>query len=69
MVCDAIWRAERGLIDADLGGAAGGAPWAGSLRRLSDADCVSCQDPVGISVRFAKNERENVDDDELTTLR
>ena len=70
---EAIARAERGLIDADLGGgvikqtvARVGQGRSGGYRMLvayrSGARAV-------FLFGFAKNERENIDPDELLTLR
>jgi hypothetical protein len=72
-LCDAVERAERGLIDADLGGdvikqriGRKGHGRSGGYRVLI---------VYRPSVRavflygFAKNERDNIDDDELVRLR
>jgi hypothetical protein len=72
-LCDAVRRAERGLIDADLGGAVikqrvarPGQGRSGGYRVLvayrAKARCV-------FLFGFAKRDRGNVDDDELMTLR
>ncbi len=71
-LCEAIRRAERGLIDAELGGgvikqrvARPGQGRSGGYRVLA---------AYRVKVRsvflfgFAKSERENVNDDELKTL-
>ena len=72
-LCDAVRRAERGLIDADLGGAVikqrvarPGQGRSGGYRVLvayrAKGRCV-------FLFGFAKRDRGNVDDDELMTLR
>lgn len=68
----AIERATRGLIDADLGGriikqrvARPGEGKRGGFRLL-----IGFGSELSVFLfGFAKNERENIDDDELTTLR
>jgi hypothetical protein len=72
-LCDAIRRAERGLIDADLGGgvikqrvARVGQGRSGGFRTLI---AYRAKTRSVFLFGFAKNERDNVDDDELTTLR
>jgi hypothetical protein len=69
---DAIDRARRGLIDADLGGriikqrvARPGQGKRGGFRLLIGFGSHRSVFLFG----FAKNERENIEDDELTTLR
>ena len=69
---DAIDRAMRGLIDADLGGriikqrvARPGQGKRGGFRLLIGFGSHRSVFLFG----FAKNERENIEDDELTTLR
>ncbi len=70
---DAIKRAERGLIDADLGGglfkqrvARQGQGKSGGYRML-----VACRkgDRAVFFYGFAKNARSNIGDDELKTAR
>ena len=72
-LCEAVLRAEQGLVDADLGGnvikqrvARAGQGRSGGYRMLvafrSKARAV-------FLYGFAKNERDNIDNDELTTLR
>jgi hypothetical protein len=72
-LCEAVRRAEQGLVDADLGGgiikqriARPGQGRSGGYRALiayrSNARAV-------FFYGFAKNERENVDEDELRTAR
>ena len=39
-LCEAIKEAERGLVNADLGGATDRAARSGQKRRLPDADCL-----------------------------
>jgi hypothetical protein len=72
-LCEAVRRAERGLVDADLGGgvikqrvARPGQGRSGGFRVLIAyrADTRSV-----FLFGFAKNARANVDDDELATLR
>jgi hypothetical protein len=72
-LCEAIARAERGLVDADLGGgvikqrvARTGQGRSGGYRTLV---AYHMKDRSIFLYCFAKNERENIDDDELTTLR
>ena len=72
MLLDAIIRAERGLVDADLGkglikqrvarsgqGRSGGFRTLIAFHRLNRSVFI---------YGFAKNERDNIDDDELETL-
>jgi hypothetical protein len=72
-LCDAVQRAERGLVDADLGGgvikqrvARPGQGRSGGYRVLiayrHDVKAV-------FLYGFAKSSRDNVEDDELDTLR
>jgi hypothetical protein len=70
---EAVERAERGLIDADLGGglfkqrvARQGQGRSGGYRTL-----IACRfgDLAVFLFGFAKNERDNIDDDELAGLR
>jgi hypothetical protein len=70
---DAIESAERGLVDADLGGgvikqrvARAGKGRLGGYRLLL---AYRSADRAVFLYGFAKNERENIDDDELATLR
>ena len=72
-LCEAIRRAERGLIDADLGGgvikqrvARAGQGRSGGYRVLA---AYRAKARSVFLFGFAKSERENVDDDELETLR
>jgi hypothetical protein len=72
-LCDAIRRAERGLVDADLGGgvikqrvARPGQGRSGGFRTLI---AYRAKARSVFLFGFAKNERDNVDDNELTTLR
>jgi hypothetical protein len=69
---EAITRAERGLVDADLGGgliklrvARIGQGRSGGYRTLV---AYRMKDRSIFLYCFAKNERENIDNDELTTL-
>lgn len=71
-LCDAVERAERGLIDADLGGrvikqrlARKGQGRSGGYRVL----LVYRKRVRAVFLHgFAKNERDNIDDDELVRL-
>jgi len=70
---DAIERAERGAIDADLGGgiikqrvARSGQGRSGGYRTLI---AYRAGTRAVFLYAFAKNERENIDPDELLTLR
>jgi hypothetical protein len=70
---DAIARAERGLIDADLGGglikqrvARQGQGRSGGYRMLVG---YRIKDRAIFILGFAKNERENIEDKELLSLR
>ena len=70
---EAIVRAERGLIDADLGGgvikqrvARAGQGRSGGYRMLI---AYRVGRRAVFLYGFAKRERENIDDDELRTLR
>ena len=70
---DAIDRAERGIVDADLGGglikqrvARAGQGRSGGYRMLL---AYRSGERAVFLYGFAKNERENIEDDELQTLR
>lgn len=70
---DAIERVERGLVDADLGGgiikqrgSRTGQGRSGGYRVLI---AYRCGDRAVFLYGFAKNERDNIADDELETLR
>ena len=70
---DAIDRAERGIVDADLGGglikqrvARSGQGRSGGYRMLL---AYRAADRAVFLYGFAKSERENVDSDELSTVR
>jgi hypothetical protein len=70
---DAIERAERGIIDADLGGglikqrvARAGQGRSGGYRMLV---AYRVQDRAVFLYGFAKSERENIDPDQLIELR
>lgn len=70
---EAIQRAERGLVDADLGGgiikqrvARSGEGRSGGYRMLI---AYRAGTRVVFPYAFAKNERENIEPDELLTLR
>ncbi len=73
MLIEAVERAERGLIDADLGGsvikqrvARQGQGRSGGYRTLI---AFRSQTRSVFVYAFAKNERDNIDDDQLRTLR
>jgi hypothetical protein len=68
----AAWAADRGLVDADLGGglikqrvARSGQGKRGGYRMLI---AFRSADRAIFLYGFAKNERDNVDDDQLATL-
>ncbi len=70
---EAISRADRGIIDADLGGglikqrvARPGQGRSGGFRTLI---AYRCEDRAVFLFGFAKNERANIDNDELETWR
>lgn len=70
---DAILQAEQGLINAKLGGdlikqrvARTGGGKSGGYRTLI---AFRAKDRAVFLYGFAKNERENIEDDELTTLK
>jgi len=70
---DAIARAERGLVDADLGGgvikqriARPGQGRSGGYRTLI---AFRFEKRAIFVFAFAKSERENIDDDDLATLK
>lgn len=70
---EAITRAERGLVDADLGGglikqrvARSGQGQSGGYRMLV---AFRAQGRAVFLYGFAKNEREDIDPDELVSLR
>ena len=68
-LCEAANRAERGLIDADLGGCLikQRVPRKGQGRR-GGFRVLAAFEPKDLCVflySFAKNERDNIDDDEL----
>ncbi|MFH0727143.1 MAG: type II toxin-antitoxin system RelE/ParE family toxin [Pseudomonadota bacterium] len=72
-LCNAIERAEHGIVDADLGGgvikqrvARTGQGRSGGYRLLI---AYRSGNRAVFLYGFAKNERENVDDDELSTLK
>jgi hypothetical protein len=72
-LCDAIKRAERGIVDADLGGGVikqrvprAGQGRSGGYRMLI---AYRSRDRAVFLYGFAKNERANIGDDELATLK
>jgi hypothetical protein len=72
-LCGAIERAERGIVDADLGGgiikqrvARAGQGRSGGYRFLI---AFRSESRAVFLYGFAKNERDNIEDDELATLR
>jgi hypothetical protein len=73
MLCEAVKRAERGLIDADLGGEVikqhvgrKGQGRSGGYRMLI---AFRSETRSVFVYAFAKNEQDNIDDDQLQTLR
>jgi len=72
-LCEAVDRAERGLIDADLG--AGlikqrvGRPGQGRRGGFRTLLAYRAGSRVVFLLGFAKNERDNIDADELAVLR
>jgi hypothetical protein len=72
-LCEAIERAEKGLVDADLGGgvikqrvARPGQGRSGGYRLLV---AYRAGDRAVFLYGFAKNERDNIEGDELASLR
>lgn len=72
-LCEAVARAESGLIDADLGGgvikqrlARPGQGKSGGYRSII---LLRIRHRAVFAYGFAKNERDNIDDDELTVFR
>jgi hypothetical protein len=72
LLTEAIERAGRGLIDADLGGGltSSGLRVAGRAALAA----IACWSPIGkdravFLYAFAKNERDNIDADELIAFR
>jgi hypothetical protein len=69
----AIERAEQGLIDADLGGGLikqrVARPGRGRSSGYRTIVGYRVKDRAVFLLGFAKNERENIEDDELLTLR
>lgn len=70
---EAIARAERGIIDADLGGGLikqrVARPGQGRSSGFRMIVAYRTEDRAFFLYGFAKNERENIEDDELQTLR
>jgi hypothetical protein len=73
LLCEAIERAERGVVDADLGGhvikqrvARPGQGRSGGYRTLI---AYRSKFRAVFLFGFAKNEQDNIDDDELKELR
>jgi hypothetical protein len=71
-LCAAVQRAERGLVDADLGGgvikqrvAREGQGRSGGYRMLL---AFRSKDRAIFLYGFSKSERDNIEDDELATL-
>ncbi len=72
-LCDAIERAERGIVDADLGGgiikqrvARAGQGRSGGYRLLI---AYRSGNRAVFLYGFAKSERDNIEEDDLETLR
>lgn len=72
-IADAINRAERGLVDADLGGGLikQRVPRAGQGRSGGFRTIVAYRkkDRAVFLYGFAKNERDNIDDDDMNDLK
>jgi hypothetical protein len=72
-LCGAVWRAECGLIEADLGVGVirQRVAWSGQGRAGGYRVLIAYRARARsvFLFGFAKNERANVDDDELATLR
>ena len=72
-LCGAIERAERGIVDADLGGGVikQRVPRAGQGRSGGYRMLIAYRsgDRAVFLYGFAKNERDNIEDDELATLK
>lgn len=73
LLCEAIARAERGVVDADLGGhvikqrvARPGQGRSGGYRTLI---AYRSKTRAVFLFGFAKNDQDNIDDDELKELR
>jgi hypothetical protein len=73
LLCEAIARAERGVVDADLGGhvikqrvARPGQGRSGGYRTLI---AYRSKTRAVFQFGFAKNEQDNIDDNELKELR
>jgi hypothetical protein len=72
-LCRAIQRAERGIVDANLGGGVikQRVPRAGQGRSGGYRLLIAYRsgDRAVFLYGFAKNERDNIEDDELATLK
>jgi hypothetical protein len=72
-LCEAITRAERGSIDADLGGSlikqARRPPRRRTVRRLPYVIAYRTSQRSVFLYGFAKSERDNIDDRELNDLK
>ncbi|AEB09816.1 hypothetical protein Desac_1985 [Desulfobacca acetoxidans DSM 11109] len=72
-LCQAIERAELGIVDADLGGGVikqrVARPGQGRSRGYRMLIAYHAGDRAVFLYGFAKKERENIGDDELATLR
>lgn len=73
MLCEAVARAERGLIDADLGGglikqrvARAGSGKSGGFRTII---LFRAETRAVFVYGFAKNDRANLDDDEVVVFK
>jgi len=72
-LCEAIKRAERGIVDADLGGGVikQKVPRAGQGRSGGHRVLIAYRsgERAVFLYGFAKNERDNIEDDELASLK
>lgn len=73
MLCDAISRAERGLIDADLGGGVikqrVARPRQGRSGGYRTVIAYRANDRAVFLHGFAKSEKDNISNDELAAMR
>jgi hypothetical protein len=73
LLVEAIERAEKGLIDADLGGGVikqrVGRPGQGRSGGYRTLIAYRVKDRAFFIYAFAKNERDNIDQDELRSFR
>jgi len=73
LLCEAIARADRGIVDADLGGHVikqrVARPGQGRSSGYRTLIAYRSETRAVFLFGFAKNERENIDEDELKNLR